>query len=332
MNFRNRPPWKFWLPLKYSLPLAALALLGIADVILRLGFGLGNPPLLQADPEVGYRFQPNQRLYRFGRRIEYNQYSQRSAPIQAHKPPQTFRILMIGDSVLNGGIPTDQSETITSLLQTTLQNQLAPPNQQIEVLNASAGSWGIGNHWGYIRQFGLFQSDLVILELANHDLFQPTSTADRVGRDPNYPDHRPILAMQELFQRYLLPRSEIPPAIDAAKEFEHNQKTLHALLKYIQARNIPVMILYVPELHQLLDQQANLGFYPDLLTIAAQHQVKVIDFYTVWGKLPSDVLQTYYRDNIHLTVPGNQAVADRLHQHLCASKKLQLCRKSPEPW
>lgn len=83
----------------------------ITEVTLRLAFGLGNPVLSQADPNTGYRFQPNQKVFRFGKKVEYNQYSQRSDPIILEKPKEILRILMTGDSVLNGGNPIDQSQT-----------------------------------------------------------------------------------------------------------------------------------------------------------------------------------------------------------------------------
>ena len=121
---------KYWIP-------ASVATLAATEVTLRLAFGLGTPVLSQADTATGYRFQPNQKIYRFGKNIEYNQYSQRSEPITPEKPQGKIRILMTGDSVLNGGNPTDQSNIITELFE----NKLTTSNHPAEVLNASAGSW-----------------------------------------------------------------------------------------------------------------------------------------------------------------------------------------------
>ena len=115
---------------------SAILALTATEVSLRLAFGLGNPVLSQADPDTGYRFQPNQQVFRFGKHIEYNQYSQRSQPITPEKPKGTLRILITGDSVLNGGNPTDQSQTISELLKVKLSSSGLPA----EILNASAGS------------------------------------------------------------------------------------------------------------------------------------------------------------------------------------------------
>ncbi|MEG4631584.1 hypothetical protein QUB56_18625 [Microcoleus sp. AR_TQ3_B6] len=100
--------------------------------------GFGNPPLLQADANAGYIFASNQLVYRFGNRIEYNQFSQRSEQIDSAKTEGTLRILMIGDSVLNGNNTTDRKETIPELFEAPLLGI----KKQVEVLNASVGSWG----------------------------------------------------------------------------------------------------------------------------------------------------------------------------------------------
>jgi len=89
---------------KYWIPAFVIVALTATEVVLRLAFGLGNPVLSQADPDTGYRFQPNQKIFRFGKHVEYNQYSQRSEPITLKKPKRILRILMTGDSVLNGAL------------------------------------------------------------------------------------------------------------------------------------------------------------------------------------------------------------------------------------
>ncbi|MGK7929673.1 MAG: SGNH/GDSL hydrolase family protein [Spirulina sp.] len=176
----------------------AILLTGLATEIgLRLFVGLGKPALIQADVEMGYRFQPNQKTRRFGNWVEYNQYSQRSEPIDREKNKGTLRILMLGDSVLNGGNRTDQQETISEQLET----QLKATGRETEVLNASANSWGIGNQLGYLQKFGLFNADAVILQIGTHDLVQPMNRE----KDLDLMDYPPS-ALSELWYRYLLPR------------------------------------------------------------------------------------------------------------------------------
>lgn len=102
---------------RYWIPSSIIAALIVIELVLRLVFGLGNPVLIQADADTGYRVRPNQTVFRFGKKAEYNQYSQRSATLTANKPPGTVRILMIGDSMINGGNLSAHTETIYDLFK-----------------------------------------------------------------------------------------------------------------------------------------------------------------------------------------------------------------------
>src|SRR5512146_993552 len=92
---------------------------------LRLQYGLGNPPLYMADARTGYRLVPNQRLQRRGNRIAINQYSMRGDDLQPQRPAATLRVLMLGDSIANGGWWTDQTELISLKLQAALTQLMA---------------------------------------------------------------------------------------------------------------------------------------------------------------------------------------------------------------
>lgn len=329
------------IPNKYrKLSLSVIGILTLIEIFLRLIFGLGNPVLSQADPETGYRFQPNQKIFRFGKHIEYNQYSQRSEPINPEKSPQKLRILMTGDSVLNGGNPTNQNQTITELLETKLTQNGHPT----EILNASAGSWGIGNELAYIRKFGTFQSDALILQIGTHDLTQPQSTSERVGHDPNYPDHPPLSAIQEGFTRYVWPAlaptfkvyassAEIPLPLPAKidKQFQKNMNNLKEILSLAQKQKIPVFVLFTPNREDLIPTFQTPRYKSEFLQILKAAQVKVIDTHIAWSKLPPTTVNNYFRDEVHFTVAGNQAAADLLFQQLCEAATLRACSTQKNP-
>ncbi|MEM8643087.1 MAG: SGNH/GDSL hydrolase family protein [Cyanobacteria bacterium P01_G01_bin.54] len=321
-----------------SLRLGGLLLgsLLLLELALRGFTGLGNPVLLQVDTEIGYRFVPNQRKHRFGRHLHYNRYSQRSEPLAI--PPPARRILMTGDSVLNGGNLIDQSETIAEQLEQWLNGNAANARLTTEVLNASAGSWGIGNQWAYLQKFGSFESDLLILQIGTHDLIQPTSTGEKIGQDPSFPDRPPRLALQEVWSRYLWPQGLIQqplrwrqqPAsaqpspqpqlsaeqIEAALQarFEQNLAYLSELLAWAEAEDLPVWVVYTPDRVDVLPPE---DFPPDFqpflkaafMDWLRSHQVPLIDTHTAWQALPPEVSATYFRDHVHLTPEGNQAVA-----------------------
>ncbi len=319
---------------KYKILVFIIVTLVAFEVLLRLLFGLGNPVLSQADTYTGYRFQPNQTLLRFGKRIEYNQYSQRSEPINLQKPEGTLRILMVGDSVLNGGNPIDQKHILTEQLEAKLKAS----GQPTEVLNASAGSWGIGNHLGYLKEFGIFNSDAVILQIGTHDLTQPTSTSERVGHDPNYPVHS-LSAIQEAFTRYIIPRflenvnlnpfsnQEIPQISPAQEnqQFQKNMKLFKAAVKLVRDKNRPIYILFTPNRYDLIPKPATPPYKPEFMQIIKSLQISVFDTYEVWSKLPTNVVETYFRDEVHLSQAGYKVAANLIFQELCIQQKFPGC-------
>ena len=324
-------------PASYWIPGCLIVALITPEVILRLAFGLGNPVLLQADPDTGYRFRPNQDVLRFGKKAQYNQYSQRSEPIKVNKPQGTLRILMIGDSVLNGGSHIDQMQTISELFEA----RLGTSRHFTEVLNASAGSWGIGNELGYLGKFGTFESDAVILELSPHDLTQPTSTSERVGHDPNYPDQAPLLAIQEAWTRYTWPAlapifnlssgsTEVPPpsALAPEQQLKQNMQQLKAIATLVQAKKIPLFILFIPELDNLVPTPNPPKYKPWFFELCKDLQVPLIDVHADWSILPRATVETYFRDNFHLTVLGNQAAVNLLFEKLCSTGKFPACSSS----
>src|SRR5262249_23799846 len=131
--------------------------------------------------------------------------------------------MLVGDSVINGGSQTDQSRTVSSMLQRRLHDEFHRPGI---VGNISAGSWGPPNELAYLKKFGLFDADLGVFVFNNGDAcdvmtFQPT-----VGVSEDFPDHAPVLALWEGWMRYAWPRIGTrfqQPAPPPANQIPHEQ-------------------------------------------------------------------------------------------------------------
>ena len=314
---------------KYWIPGCAIASLSAIELALRL-LGFGNPALLQADANAGYIFAPNQLVYRFGNRLEYNQFSQRSEQIDSAKPEGTLRILMIGDSVLNGNNTTDQQETIPELFEA----RLLGIKKQVEVLNASAGSWGIGNQLGYIRKFGTFESDAVILQIGTHDLLQPPSSSAGVGNDPLMPNRKPLLAIQEVFQRHVMPKlssifvSNSPAAgvpVSESQRFMENMQRFEQIVAVVRAKKIPLFVLYTCDRADLLPVPNQPKFKSEFVDRLKALKIPVTDTHAAWSTLPITRVESYFRDPVHPTAPAYESIADLVFQQLCIQKKLVAC-------
>lgn len=288
----------------------------LTEIGLRTIMGLGNPPLYIADPEIGYLLAPNQKIHHRSSSYQTNQYSMRSQPLQT---TVSKRILLLGDSVVNGSWWTDQSATLSSLLS----NQLLANNQDdVEVLNIAANSWGPRNQLAYVERFGLFEGSTLVLIINTDDLFalQPTSAV--VGKYPNYPDKAPLLALIEYYQLFIAPPRSFPELNQLAKATTESDRLKQnlAAIKKIKAiadtANMEFILVLTPLLREFqsgsteLEQQAR----SSLQELITTENIEYLDVLTAWQDFPQP--EFLYRDRIHPTPQGNiklvEAIAEKL--------------------
>ena len=175
-----------------------LAIAVLAEAYARFVLGLGDPPLWQPDPEIEYLPQPSKSYLRFGNRISYNAYSMRSRDFPRNKVnPAELRVLVVGDSIINGGAHTDQQALATTLLEHKLAESLDRP---VVVANIAVASWGPPNVLAYLRRFGLFDADVVVIVLNSAD-YADAPTFEPLG--PKRPQRKPVLALQEFRDKYV---------------------------------------------------------------------------------------------------------------------------------
>lgn len=166
------------------------------ELILRLQFGFCTSPLYLSDEDYEYIYAPNQHVKRFGNVIKTNSLSMRNEELSQ---VETMNILLVGDSVINGGSLTDQDSIASTMLEKRLRKEL---NDKIRVFNISAGSWGPDNVAGYLKKHGLFQAKLIFLVTSSHDVHDIMSGSSPVGIDPGMPAVQYKLALIELWVRY----------------------------------------------------------------------------------------------------------------------------------
>lgn len=169
---------------------------GIAEAVLRFKYGFCNAPLYISDPDFEYIYAPNQDVKRFGNVVRTNAFSMRSEAISAS---DTMVVLLVGDSVINGGSMTDQDSLASGFLEKRLTTAL---KQKVRVLNISAGSWGPDNIAAYLKKFGLFNAKLICLVTSSHDAHDIMAHESQVGIDPQMPNKQYSVALIELWERY----------------------------------------------------------------------------------------------------------------------------------
>ncbi|MBH8563474.1 SGNH/GDSL hydrolase family protein [Nostoc sp. CENA67] len=289
-----------------------VGLLVVIETGLRSLFGFGNPLIYISDDEIGYLLAPNQRTRRFGNRIEINEYSMRSGPITKTPTPSTLRVLLLGDSIANGGWWTDQANTISSLI---MASSVETGNyQQFEVLNASANSWGPRNELAYLQRFGNFNAQAVVLLINTDDLFATAPTSLPVGRDRNYPDSKPPLASVEVWQRYLHKQKPIPEmkAVqqEAGDRVGFNLEAIakiHALTRESNSKLLLVMTPLLREIGEPGPRDYEIKARQRLNEFTKIQQINYIDFLPIFNSTPN--AKALYQDHIHLNLQGNQLVS-----------------------
>lgn len=336
-----------------------IGLLLLLEVGLRLLLGLGNPLLYLADEEIGYLLAPNQYVRRFGNRMMINEYSMRSPAITRTRPASALRVLLLGDSIANGASWTDQAQTIAARITTQLelviqetstQNRiLQNPFESVEVLNASVNSWGPRHQLAYLKRFGTFEAQVVVLLLNTDDLFAAAPTSEPVGRDRNYPDRKPASAIAEAFSRYLSPTlhqlknrirkwgdrgmEEIPtqeaspvePVALVQQEgalfednlLEFNLDAICQMQRLVAGAGAQFVLALTPRLREI-GESGSYGYElkaRDRLTQLIQNQqIRYLDFLPIFNDCETP--QRLYRDPIHLSTQGNQLVSEAIARSL----------------
>ena len=287
-----------------------------AELIARFFLGLGDPPLFKLDPEIEYLALPDGDYERFGNQISYNSYSMRASQFPETKTdPNELRIMVIGDSVINGGSRIDQVGLATEVLKQRLQKRLGRP---VVVGNISAGSWGPANQLAYIERFGIFDADLVTLVTHSQDLTDEPAFDSVLGVAQPMTDRAPTLASYELVVRYgprlLAPFTSTPETSSTMREdgsdLEFTTKdVMDEMAAFILNNGASFGILY-----HLTRSELPLRPTPAenaLRAYSAEHDIGIrvtTDHYNQ-SRLAGRML---YQDDIHLNAVGQIALADEL--------------------
>ena len=304
--------------------LGVLAIACVFEFAIRFFLGLGNPPLLEKDSEIGYLFRPNQDVYCFGNRIVINRFSQRGEDTTEKPAGGVTHLMVVGDSVTFGGVLIPHDETYPEMLGGALG---AKREKRFEVLNASAASWGIGNELAYLERFGTLHSESVIWQIGSHDLLQPKSTSEGVGVHPAMPAEKPLCVTIELFSRYNIFRPSPSSASDPVEtkdelrsQFDQNMIWLTQGIELVRKHGAKVCIVHTPDRHDVVRgpdgnfQEKYTSYRKEFLTLARELKVPMLDLVDEWKDRPG--IATAFRDQVHFSSEGNRIMADGLELFL----------------
>jgi lysophospholipase L1-like esterase len=291
------------------------------EMFARYYLGLGNPPLSVTHPTIEYMYKPNQDVYMFGNHFIINQYGMRTVPFAKNKENGEFRIMVFGDSVINGDNQTDHYDLATSLIQESLTN--AGYKNPI-VGNISAGSWGPGNWLAYAKEYGFFDAGIVVLVISSHD-YADNPTFQPLNRN-THPIEKPVSALLEGIERYLpryLPQLGINKS---ASETGHPseevneggaQKGIEDLKNFLELarqQSQAVLVLQHFEKSEIDKHAANDG-YQRIKVACEQLGIFPISLEPYFRRSIESGANPY-RDNIHPNKVGQQLIAEAIMSNM----------------
>ena len=275
--------------LAWTIVSAAVAL-ALIELAIR-AVGLIDFPLYDIDEKIGYLPRPNQKgAFLRNRDWEYNELSMGSATF---RPTPGRDILLIGDSIVNGGNPTRQ------------QDRLGPKLQELEgvsVWAVSAGSWSLLNELAYLgSHHDVVEAVDEIIFVLNSKDFGDASTWTS---DLTHPLRRPTYATAYVIRKYIYDWTKLTrrPQVDDAPMADWKIE-LARLLEIESSRATKVTIVLFPTRSEMQSRSyAELELHACALTNAGAKRILSVGRDARWSA-------AYYRDNIHPTSEGNAVLA-----------------------
>jgi hypothetical protein len=230
------------------------------------------------------------------------------------KSSDSIRILGFGDSVLNGGVQTEQDSLATSFIEANLSQKYS---KNIRCFNISYGSWAPDNCFAYMKEYGDFNADLIFLVVSSHDAYDNMDFQKIVDVHPSYPSKQYFVAIHELIDRYLIPRI----FTKKQEEFDHIVKGnvfnsgFFAFYHYTQENGIPFFIYLHPDRKEM--QERKYDYQGDeIIKFCKANNIPLLKGIEYEN-------ESCYRDGIHLNEHGQRILANILLSEITVRLNLQ---------
>lgn len=225
------------------------------------------------EPGAGYTLMKPGSTYTWqGIPVEINSHGLRGSEASYEKPPATFRILNLGDSIVMGwGV---REENTYGRRLESLLNERANSDLNFEVINAGVPGWSLDNALAYLQADGFkYQPDLIVMDLTIANDINGRS-ALLAGNDSGpfrwLSDHTyfwPFLQSQAAWAKARAEGKDrvdtINPPTNPAKYFPLDPQsvrwterwnTILEINRMASEKNIPVVLVLFPLEFQVLDE------------------------------------------------------------------------------
>jgi lysophospholipase L1-like esterase len=208
-----------------------------------------------ADPQLSFVHAPNRSAFLMGVPVSINSHGLRDREYSEAKPPNVYRVMMLGDSTTFGwGVR--EEDTAAKFLERKLNAHLPPGYDKAEVLNAGVGNYNTVQEVTYYETRGrAFHPDLVVLVFFINDPEPVPVEKKGLLIDRSY-----LIAFVTNRFDWILRHMGVRPDWkqyysslydDNKPGFQACKKALASLADSTRSNGAQVLVALLPELHQI---------------------------------------------------------------------------------
>jgi lysophospholipase L1-like esterase len=256
------------------------------------------------DPKVVHEHRPNGRAFLMGVEVTTESHGLRDRERSVAKPPNTFRIVALGDSItMAWGVAQDNAypQVLERLLNSSPPAGF-PKGLRYEVLNLGVGNYNTVQEVMRLKNLGLkFDPDLVTLGFFINDA------------EPTPKPSRGFLIEHSYLFAFVASRMRLASgAVGTYKDYyerlygpdqpgwKESQAALGELARLTRERRIPAEVFLIPELHRLQGENQFAGVYESVANACREHGLPVTNLYPVFqGRSPEEALWVHPLDAHH---------------------------------
>lgn len=304
-----------------------------AEIVLR-ALGYGHVEIYEPDPLLYWRLKPNQDCFtKIDRKpVHINSHGTRGREFQVPKPPDTLRILMLGDSRTFGWGLTE-AESYAGLVEAALQKALAG-RRRVEVINGGVNAWSYSQMLLFFRERALaWQPDIVVVGNANlWTQFSEKSSPEFIRQFMSRVRLKNFLRrfalyhfvvevqLKEFYERTRTKFIPVDPQADPLFKEQQQadpdalfREAIGKLCELAKAKGVTPVMMHLPVLDELETGRAGRDFAVKQQITKQQGVVLVELMSDMKGRGKAIYLDA---DPVHHNVAGNEIISQRLLQTL----------------
>lgn len=266
--------------------------------------------------ELVYELKPSASAKTIYGPVKTNQYGLRDYEYSPVKPPDAFRICVIGDSV-TFGLDLAMEDTYPKILERML-NSTYGDRRRFEVINFAVAGYNSSQEEIVFKEKCLkFDPDMILVGFCLNDDSYTDGLGDLARElSPYSPGGR----LHSKLVSYLLHRYE-RANYENWNDMGRVEHFFETLSKLKINDGLEAIILVFPYYFENLDSYSEIGMHKEVRNIAKRHDLSTMDFMDSWCEFDWETRESLYRanDTGHFSAKGMEEVATGVFEYLQGS-------------